>query len=160
MSMTISSAAFKHGERIPERFTGEGDDVSPPLQWKGVPAGTKQFVLICDDSDAPSPQPWVHWVLYGVPATTTGLIEGLPTTEKLDVPPGALQGKNSWSLGVTTGYRGPMPPAGHGLHHYHFRLYALDHEFDFEPGLEKRTVVSAIAGHILAEAEIVGTYER
>lgn len=160
MSMKLTSTAFKHGEPVPQRHTGEADDVSPPLRWEGVPKETKQFVLICEDPDAPCPQPWVHWVLYGIPATVRELPESLPAAGQLDDPPGARQGRNSWSLGVTTGYRGPMPPAGHGLHHYHFRLYALDHEFDFEPGLEKRTVVSAIAGHILAEAELIGTYER
>jgi Raf kinase inhibitor-like YbhB/YbcL family protein len=160
MNMTIRSDAFENGGWMPKEFTGEGLDVSPPLSWEGVPDSTKQFVLICDDPDAPTPEPWVHWVLYGIPPTTTSLPEALPPTGKLDMPSGALQGKNSWPHGATTGYRGPMPPEGHGVHHYHFRLYALNTTFDFQPALEKRTLLSAIARHVLAEAELVGTYER
>jgi Raf kinase inhibitor-like YbhB/YbcL family protein len=160
MGMKIGSDAFEHGKQIPRRFTGEGEDVSPPLWWDGVPDGTKQLVLICDDPDAPTQEPWVHWVLYGLPEGTTSLPEGVPASERLELPSGALQGKNSWPHGVTTGYRGPMPPEGHGLHHYRFRLYALDNAFDFQPGLEKQTILSAITGHVLAEAELVGTYER
>jgi Raf kinase inhibitor-like YbhB/YbcL family protein len=160
MTMTIRSEAFEQGARIPKKFTGEGQDVSPPLRWEGAPNGTKQLALICDDPDAPSPEAWVHWVMYGIPPTVSSLTEAIPPTDTLDTPPGAMQGKNSWPHGVTIGYRGPMPPPGHGVHHYHFRLYALNEEFDFQSGLQKRTLLSAITGHVLAEAELVGTYER
>jgi Raf kinase inhibitor-like YbhB/YbcL family protein len=160
MTMSIRSEAFEHGAAIPKKFTGEGQDLSPPLSWDGVPNSTKQLTLICEDSDAPSPEPWVHWVVYGIPPTATRLPEATPPRENLETPPGAMQGKNSWPHGVTIGYRGPMPPPGHGVHHYHFRLYALNAEFDFQPGLEKGTLLSAFAEHVLAEAELVGTYER
>ena len=160
MVMIVRSDAFENGAPIPTRFTGDGKDVSPPLSWEGVPDAAEQLVVICEDPDAPTLEPWVHWVLYEIPPETESLPEGLPTIGKLEVPPGSLQGKNSWPHGNTTGYRGPMPPQGHGIHHYHFRLYALDTKFDFEPGLEKRTLLSAMAGHILAEAELVGTYEK
>ena len=160
MTMTIRSDAFAQGERIPEKFTGDGQDVSPPLSWDGVPEAAMTLVLVCDDPDAPSPEPWVHWVVYGIPASAAGLPEALPNFEQLESPAGARQGKNSWPHGVTIGYRGPMPPEGHGLHHYRFRLYALDISFDFQPALDKRTILSAISGHVLAEAELIGTHSR
>lgn len=157
MKLEIDSAAFGQGQTIPERHTGEGKDRSPPLSWYNVPAGTKELALIMDDPDAPSKEPWVHWVIYKMPTTAKGLAEGLPTTETLAAPAGAMQGKNSWP---TLGYRGPMPPVGHGVHHYHFKLYALDAALEVKPGFDKPSLLSAMKGHVLAQAELVGTYER
>jgi Raf kinase inhibitor-like YbhB/YbcL family protein len=137
------------------KYTGDGDDVSPPLSWDDVPSGTKQFALICDDPDAPTPQPWVHWVLYLIPHTTSDLPEAAGSTSDLGV-----EGMNSWKSGKRVGYRGPAPPPGHGTHHYHFRLYALDSELALPPRQPKEAVISAIRGHVLAEAELIGTYER
>jgi Raf kinase inhibitor-like YbhB/YbcL family protein len=137
-------------------YTGDGDDVSPPLEWDQVPVNTKEFVLLCDDPDAPTPQPWVHWILYRIPAAVRDLPEGASQSTEI---PGA-QGKNSWKTGKTIGYRGPAPPPGHGLHHYHFRLYALDTSITLPPRIDKEALVSAMKGHVLAEAEIVGTYDR
>lgn len=159
MTITLRSPVFEHGQPIPSRHTGEGEDVSPPLQWTGAPKGTRQFAIICVDPDAPTDEPWVHWVLYGIPANVSQLPAGIPPLPALKDPPGANQGKNSWP-DRTTGYRGPMPPAGHGVHHYHFTIYALDTVFDFQPELEKRTLLSALTGHILDQGELVGTYER
>lgn len=160
MAFELESPAFGQGEPIPKRFTEDGDDLSPPLVWRGIPAGTREFALICDDPDAPTPKPWVHWVLYRLPAGTVSLPEGVPTDVELTAPLSACQGLNSWSSGQVHGYRGPAPPPGHGVHHYHFRLYALASPLSRAPGLDKEAVLKAIAGHVLAEAEWIGTYER
>lgn len=157
MTMTISSTAFADGAAIPARYTAEGKDVSPPLAWSGLPEGTVELAIVCDDPDAPRPEPWVHWVIYNVPASATGLDEGVPPSEKLASPPGAMQGKNTWPA---TGYRGPAPPPGHGTHHYHFKLYALDQDLPLAPGLTKDQLLAAMKGHVLDEAELIGTYER
>jgi Raf kinase inhibitor-like YbhB/YbcL family protein len=160
MTMVLRSAAFAEGKPIPTKYSGEGKDVSPPLEWDKVPDGTKQFALICDDPDAPTPQPWVHWMIYALPADVRALPEGVPAEPKLKSPPGTLQGKNSWPSGQTIGYRGPMPPPGHGVHHYHFKLLALDAALDLKPGLDKTTLLKATEGHILAEGRLIGTYQR
>lgn len=160
MKLTVTSPAFAAGQPIPQRYTGDGQDVSPPLEWTGLPDQTRQLALVCDDPDAPTPQPWVHWVLYGLSHQAGALAEGIRPAPVLDDPPGARQGKNSWSSGRTIGYRGPAPPPGHGTHHYHFKLYALDAELDLPAGIDKATLLSRIEGHILAQGELVGTYER
>ncbi len=161
---TLTSRAFQHGQPIPRKYTGEGEDVSPPLRWDGVPEGTKEFALICDDPDAPSPdapgpEPWVHWVLYGISAEVRGLPEGLARVERPQEPPGALQGRNSWPEGENIGYRGPMPPPGKP-HRYFFRLYALSQPGPTQPGLTKKQLLQQIKDHILAEAVLMGTYQR
>lgn len=157
MTITIRSEAFAAGEPIPKRHTGDGEDLSPALSWTGVPDNAKELALIVDDPDAPTPEPWVHWVIYKLPATTTGLPEGVPTTPQLSEPAGALQGKNSWP---TVGYRGPAPPRGHGVHHYHFKVYALDTALDVATGLDKKQLLDKMRGHVIAEGELVGTYQR
>ena len=158
MTIIMQSSAFKQNHTIPRRYTGDGDDVSPPLSWSGVPAATKELALIVDDPDAPTPEPWVHWVLYKIPATISSLPEKVLPALHVDSPPGALQGTNSWPKGI--GYRGPAPPKGHGLHHYHFKLYALDTTPDLAPGADKAALLAAIKGHILTEGELIGTYQR
>ena len=157
MALTIRSSAFADQARIPKRFTGDGEDVSPELSWSGVPAGARELALICDDPDAPTPEPWVHWVIYKIPATATGLRENIPKTGSLSEPAGALQGVNSWG---TIGYRGPAPPRGHGVHHYHFKLYVLDTALNVAAGVDKKKLLSAMQGHIVAQGELVGTYQR
>ena len=157
MSMTITSSAFAHGQAIPTRHTGDGADVSPPLAWSGVPKGAVELALICDDPDAPRPEPWVHWVLYKVSASTAALPEGLPGDEKLSNPAGAMQGVGTSG---SVGYLGPSPPRGHGVHHYRFHLYALDKALPLGPRLTKEQLLAAMKGHIVAEAELVGTYRR
>jgi Raf kinase inhibitor-like YbhB/YbcL family protein len=159
MSINITSEAFQAGGPIPKLYTGEGDDRSPPLSWTGVPAGAKELALICDDPDAPTKEPWVHWVIYKIPAETKSLAEGIPRQPRPPTPPGALQGANTWDKD-NIGYRGPMPPPGHGVHHYHFALYALDKPLELKPGLDKTALLAAMSGHILAQGEIVGTYQR
>jgi hypothetical protein len=160
----LTSRAFQYGQPIPKKYTGDGEDISPPLRWDGVPEGTKEFALICDDPDAPSPdapapEPWVHWVIYGIGADVRGLPEGLAKVEKPQEPPGALQGRNSWPEGENIGYRGPAPPPGKP-HRYFFRLYALSQPAPNTPGLTKQELLKHIQAHILAEAVLMGTYQR
>lgn len=158
MGMKLESSALAAGTTIARRFTGDGDDVSPPLAWHDAPAGTRQFALVCQDPDAPTPTPWVHWLIYRIPADVHQLPENLPAEPRL-AKPACEQGHNSWTTGRTIGYRGPAPPRGK-KHHYHFRLYALDDALDLKPGLDKAALDKAMAGHILAEAELVGVYSR
>jgi Raf kinase inhibitor-like YbhB/YbcL family protein len=161
----LTSSAFEPGGPIPAKYTEDGEDASPPLSWSGVPEGTNELALVCEDPDAPSPKrpnpdPWVHWVLYKIPADTESLPEGVAKTARLEDPPGALQGKNSWGRGQTIGYRGPAPPAGSGTHRYFFKLYALDSELEIEPEADKPALLEAIEGHVLGQGELFGTYER
>lgn len=157
-TMTLRSPAFEHHATIPTKYTEDGPDHSPPLRWEGVPEGTAELALIVDDPDAPTREPWVHWVLYKIPPGTTELPESVPTRKlHLDTPRGALQGPNSWEI---IGYRGPAPPRGHGTHHYHFKLYALDTPLEIPAGADKTTILQAIADRVLAKAELVGTYGR
>jgi Raf kinase inhibitor-like YbhB/YbcL family protein len=155
----LTSTAFAHGQPIPKKHTGEGADVSPPLAWKDLPEKTKELALICDDPDAPTEEPWVHWVIYKLPATETGLPEGVPRDARLKKPAGAMQGRNSWPKD-NLGYRGPMPPPGHGTHRYHFRLYALEAHLVIEPGADKKKLLADIEDHVLGVGELTGTYER
>ncbi|NQT36239.1 MAG: YbhB/YbcL family Raf kinase inhibitor-like protein [Planctomycetes bacterium] len=161
MTIKVTSPAFIGGGRIPTKYTGDSpEDISPPLAWTGVPENARELVLICEDPDAPTPEPWVHWVIYKIPATATGLPEGIAKKPRPRQPTGVLQGKNSWPSGQTVGYRGPMPPPRHGTHHYYFRLYALEGHLVAEAGLTKKGLWQEIAEHIVAHGELVGTYER
>ena len=157
MNLTIESPAFGSNATIPKRFTEDGADVSPELRWSGVPDSAKELALIVDDPDAPTAEPWVHWVIYKIPANATGLPENVAKTPTLTALEGAVQGKNSWGK---IGYGGPAPPRGHGVHHYHFKLYALDAALSVSSGLTKAQLVSATEGHLLAQGELVGTYQR
>jgi Raf kinase inhibitor-like YbhB/YbcL family protein len=160
VAFQLTSSAFTQGHPIPKKYTGEGEDVSPPLAWTGMPENAKELALICDDPDAPTSEPWVHWVIYKISPKTTGLPEGIPRRSSLKEPSGALQGKNSWPEAEATGYRGPMPPKGHGVHHYYFKLYALDTEIKAEPGLTKKAILEKIRPHVLGECVLMGIYER
>jgi Raf kinase inhibitor-like YbhB/YbcL family protein len=155
----VSTSAFKLGEVIPPKYTGEGDDVSPPLNWSGVPAGTQELALICHDPDAPGGT-WYHWVLYNIPASITSLPEGMPRDAVLSGPAGARQGLNSWP-NDNVGYRGPMPPPGHGPHRYFFSLFALDAHIDLLPAeATADNLEKTMAPHVLAECQVMGTYQR
>ncbi|HUU84258.1 MAG TPA: YbhB/YbcL family Raf kinase inhibitor-like protein [Phycisphaerae bacterium] len=156
MTLTIESPAFALNTKMPQRFTGDGGDASPALIWSRVPENAKELALICDDPDAPTPQPWVHWVIYKIPPTAKGLPENVAKTESPPEPAGAMQGTNSWGR---FGYGGPAPPRG-PVHHYHFKLYALDAPLDLSPGRDKKHLLAAMEGHILAQGELVGTYQR
>jgi Raf kinase inhibitor-like YbhB/YbcL family protein len=156
MSLKLTSEAFAHNGDIPRKYTCHGEDVSVPLAWSGVPAGTASLVLIVDDPDAPDPKApkmtWVHWLLYNIPPDSGGLKEAIAATE---LPPGTLQGLNDWKR---VGYGGPCPPIGR--HRYFHKLYALDTALpDLEqPG--KSDLEQAMRGHVIAQAELIGTYQK
>jgi Raf kinase inhibitor-like YbhB/YbcL family protein len=147
--ITLTSPAFDSGTAIPKKYTGEGEDVSPPLVWTDAPEQASEFALICDDPDAPRPEPWVHWVVYKIPSNCHALEEGGCAC--------VLEGMNSWER---TGYGGPMPPPGHGVHRYYFRLYALNQPLELDAGATKPVLLEAMKGHLLVVAELMGTYER
>jgi Raf kinase inhibitor-like YbhB/YbcL family protein len=157
MSLTFECSAFAEGQEIPRRHTGDGEDLSPAVSWSTLPAETRELALIVDDPDAPTDEPWVHWIIYNIPAEAGSLPEGVPQSSHPEAPRGAVQGRNSWG---TLGYRGPAPPAGHGIHHYHFKLYALDEGLGLPPNLDKKELMLAMSGHILGHDELVGTYQR
>lgn len=156
MTMTLSSAAFKPAGEIPVKHTCEGADVSPPLEWSGVPPSAKSLALIVDDPDAPDPKAprmtYVHWVLYGIPTTAKGLAEG---AAKGGLPAGTLEGTNDWKR---TGYGGPCPPVGR--HRYFHKLYALDTTLPDLGRPTKAQLEKAMEGHILEKTELIGTYEK
>ncbi len=153
MAIELTSSAFADGAPIPAVHTCDGEDTSPPLAWSGVPEAAKSLALICDDPDAPAGT-WVHWVLYDLPPTVTELLEGVPTTETLSS--GAKQGTNDFGR---LGHGGPCPPRG-ASHRYFFKLCALDAELSLDPGATKRDVERAMEGHILAQGQLMGTYQR
>ena len=156
MALTLTSLAFTDGATIPRLYTCDDRDLSPPLSWTGVPANAQSLALIVDDPDAPDPKApkmtWVHWVLYNLPPTTTGLPKATTAT---DLPPGTLEGLNDWKR---KGYGGPCPPIGR--HRYFHKLYALDTVFPDLATPTKAQLEAAMAGHILAKAELMGTYAR
>jgi Raf kinase inhibitor-like YbhB/YbcL family protein len=158
-TMKLSSAAFAANQRIPTKHTGEGSDVSPPLAWESAPPETKSFALICDDPDAMSVagKVWVHWVIWNIPGRAGGLPENVARTETVSALGDARQGMNTWPR---LGYNGPMPPPGHGVHHYYFKLYALDTTLNLPAKATKKQLEEAMQKRVLAQAELVGTYER
>ena len=153
MSFTLQSPSFSSGGAIPKKFTCEGSNVSPALQWSGAPAKTQSFALIMDDPDAPAGT-WVHWVLWNLPASANSLPEGVPKRDQLD--DGSRQGHNSFKK---IGYNGPCPPGG-ATHHYYFRLYALDTKLDLGGKASRNELDAAMKGHILAQTEYMGTFHR
>lgn len=153
MTIEITSAAFGSEGAIPGKYTCDGADASPPLEWSGLPGGTKSLALICDDPDAPVGT-WVHWVIYDIPPALSGLPEGVPPSEI--TPQGAKQGVNDFRR---TGYGGPCPPPG-GPHRYFFKLYALDIAPGLPPGASKADLLRVMEGHILGEGALMGRYQR
>ena len=153
MALNISSTSFAAGGNIPKQFTCDGEDRSPEFDWGEPPSGTKSFALIADDPDAPVGT-WVHWVLYDLPITAADLAENVPALETLSS--GAKQGINDFKR---VGYGGPCPPPGKP-HRYYFKLYALDAALLLKPGATKKELLRAMDGHILAEAQLSGTYQR
>lgn len=151
--MQLTSTVFSDGGKIPSKYTGDGPDVSPPLKWTGVPGETRSLVLIVDDPDAPA-DAWTHWVLYNIPPGTSGLSENVP--KQPTVMETAKQGLNDFRR---FGYGGPAPPKG-APHRYIFRLYAVDRETALAPGATKKEILWTLEGHVLAEAELMGTYQR
>jgi Raf kinase inhibitor-like YbhB/YbcL family protein len=156
--LTLTSSAFAEGAPIPKKYTGEGDDVSPPLSWSGLPTGTKELALVCDDPDASPTEPWVHWVIYDIPAGVAGLREGVEKKPQPLEPGGAAQGKNSWPSD-NIGYRGPKPPPGKP-HRYYFALYALDAKLSLPAGLNKKALFEAMNDHVIGDGRLMGTFQR
>jgi hypothetical protein len=154
MTLTLTSTVFAGGGQIPSKYTCDGQDISPPLAWSGVPAAAKSLVLIVDDPDAPDPaapkMTWVHWVLYNIPTSASGLPEAAG-----QLPAGTLEGVNDWKR---TGYGGPCPPIGR--HRYFHKLYALDTMLPDLGKPSKAKLESQFKGHVIAQAELVGTYQR
>jgi len=148
-TLSITSAAFKHGERIPVRYSGDGEGLSPPLAWQAAPEGTRSFAMVSHDPDAPLIDGFTHWVLYGIPADVTSIDEG---------------GGGSYIQGVhgmgEPGWVPPSPPPGHGDHFYYFHVYALGADVDLEPGLDRSTLLALIDEHVIEQARIVGVYGR
>lgn len=153
----LTSSGFQNGETVPKKYTGEGEDVSPPLEWTGAPDGTQEFAVLCEDPDAPQDTPFVHWLIYGIEPKTQSLPEGIPSDKELSNPAQAKQGLNSFGR---IGYNGPMPPKGHGPHRYFFRCYALNRRLHLQPGIDKDSFLTAARNHIIAEAELIGLNER
>jgi Raf kinase inhibitor-like YbhB/YbcL family protein len=153
MTIQLTSSGFSEGATIPAKYTCDGEDASPPLRWASLPVGTHSLALIADDPDAQGGT-WVHWVIYGIPASLSELPEGLPKTET--AANGARQGTNDFRR---IGYGGPCPPRG-APHRYFFKLYALGSDIQLEPGATKQALLDAMQGHILAERQLMGKCQR
>src|SRR5687767_11681381 len=157
--LIVDSPTMKAGAMMPRDYTPDGRNVSPPLTWSNVPAGTREFAVVCEDFDAGNPPPFVHWVIYKIPGTAKGLPENIPIDTSVPMPAdvaGAVQGVNGFKRAM---YRGPAPPPGKP-HGYHFVVYALDAALDLKPNLTRAELLEAIKGHVLAQGEIVPVYER
>ena len=152
IAVEIKSSSFNQGDMIPARYTCDGQNISPSLQWNGAPENTKSFALIADDPDAPAGT-WVHWVMYDIPATVNSLPENVPKSEEV-----SGLGKNGKNTSRHFGYDGPCPPGG--THRYYFKLYALDAMLNLKPGTTKEELLKAMKGHVLAEAQVMGRYKR
>ena len=152
MTISVSSSAFQEGGMIPAKYTCDGDDLSPPLQWADVPEGARSIALICDDPDAPMGT-WVHWVMWNVPPSVGDLAEGVPP--KPELPDGSRQGISDFGR---PGYGGPCPPSG--THRYYFTIYALDATLDLPASARKADLVKAMKGHVVAEGQLMARYRR
>lgn len=156
-AVQVRSEAIDGSRSIDPRYSAYGDDISPPIAWEGAPDGTRSFVLMVEDPDAEKPSPYVHWIVYNIPAEIVALPEGLPGQHRLKEPEGLLQGRNSHG---SVGYRGMKPPPGDGPHEYHFQIFALDRMLDLQPGADRAAALEAMKGSVLAEGEVVGTFAR
>lgn len=154
-AIALKSNSFEANAPIPAKHAYDQENISPSLHWNNMPNGTKSIVLIVDDPDAPREKSWVHWIMYNIPATQTELAENIPAIEILEN--GAKQGVNDWDK---IGYGGPCPPVGHGIHHYHFKLYALKEMLDVPARPTKDIIEAAMKEKILGHAEFIGTYIR
>ncbi len=153
MALELTSTALQKGESIPKQYTADGRNISPPLQWRDLPAGTRSLALVCEDPDAPRGT-FTHWVIFNLPAESRELSEGVPAEATL--PDGTAQGTNDFRK---VGYGGPSPPPGKP-HRYFFKLYALDQSLDLQPGATKAQFLAAAKDHVLGEAHFMGTYAR
>jgi len=152
-ALSLKVSGFNPGEFIPVQYTCSGEDISPEISWQDIPQGSKSLVLICEDPDAPMGV-WTHWIIYNIPPEIMSLKQKFPKLIKTDK--GILQGVNDFGK---VGYNGPCPPPGMP-HHYHFKLYALDIILSLPPGARRKDLLEAIQGHILAQADYIGLYQR
>lgn len=158
-TIAVTSPTLKADETMPRDYTPDGRNVSPPLSWSNLPAATREIAVVCEDPDAGNPPPFVHWVIYRIPATARGLPEGIPIDPAAPMPSeiaGAIQGVSGFRRPI---YRGPAPPPGKP-HHYHFVVYALDRDLGLKPGLSRADLLAAIDGHVIGRGELVSIYER
>jgi hypothetical protein len=158
-TILVESSTLKAGQAIPREYTADGRNVSPPITWSNVPATTKELALVLEDPDVGNPPPFVHWVIYKIPATAKGLPENIPFEPGAAMPAaiaGAIQGNSGFRRPI---YRGPAPPPGK-VHHYHFIVYALDAPLEAKPGLTRAELLDALKGHVVGQGELVATYER
>ena len=156
----VTSPVLKEGEPIPKDYTADGRNVSPPIVWADLPVGTKELALICEDPVAPTPQPFVHWVVYKIPATAKGLPEGMPIDDTSSLPDelkGTIQGLSGFRRPI---WRGPAPPKPGVTHRYHFIVYALDTELETKPGMNKTQLLDAMKDHVIGQGQLVATYTR
>jgi Raf kinase inhibitor-like YbhB/YbcL family protein len=157
-ALTVTSPTLVAGQSVPRQHTADGENISPAIQWRGAPPSTRSFALVCDDPDVPIPGGFVHWVVYNIPGTATGLPENLPIDPAAAMPAtiaGTIQGLSGFKRPI---YRGPAPPPGKP-HHYHFTVYALD-VAGLPPGLTRAQLVETMQGHIIGQGELVAVYER
>ena len=155
--MMVQSAAFQESGPIPTTYSADGKQISPPLSWSAPPDGTTSIALIVEDPDAPTPMPFVHWLLYNIPPHVRQLPEDVGHDKIAHSVSGALQGLNS---NMKIGWTGMAPPKGDTPHHYHFQLFALDRVLNLKPGAGRSALVEAMRGHIVGRGEVVGTYQR
>jgi Raf kinase inhibitor-like YbhB/YbcL family protein len=158
-TFVVESPTMSTGQMMPRDYSPDGRNVSPPLAWRGLPEGTRQIAVICQDHVAGNPPPWVHWIVYNIPASAAGLPEGIPFDPADPMPAGlegTAQGSNGWGLSM---YRGPAPPAGN-VHHYDFAVFALDAELDLPAGLTRAELLDAIEGHVIGRGNMVPLYRR
>lgn len=159
-TITVSSTAFEHHGTVPLQFSAYGENISPQLSWSGLPEGTVQLALVMDDPVAPTPQPFVHWVAYNIPADASGLPQALSKDTQV-AGVAELAGMINGLNGIRqTGYFGPRPPVDGKLHAYHFRIYALDSALNLPEGLNKDTLLEAIDGHVLGTGMLMGHYQQ
>ena len=161
VDLSVQSSAFASDEAIPLRNSAYGDNLSPEITWSGAPEGTEAFALVLTDPDVPMPDGFVHWVIYNIPGTANALPEGIASDAATLTEPAAIAGTTQGLMGMRRpGYFGPRPPAGGGVHHYVFALYALDADLDLAEGLSREEVMAAIEDHIIGAGQVTGIFER
>jgi Raf kinase inhibitor-like YbhB/YbcL family protein len=157
VTLAVQSTAIRPEGEMPVKYSVDGDAISPPLTWGDIPPAARSLALVVEDPDAPTPNPFVHWLVYNIPVTLRAIPENIPHDEIVIALSGAMQGKNS---GLKVGWTGMAPPKGDTPHHYHFQLFALDRVLDVKPGAGRTALFDAMGGHVLARGELVGTYKR
>lgn len=161
VELTVTSSAFEEGGAIPVRNSAYGENLSPEIMWSGAPAGTESFALVLTDPDVPMPNGFVHWTIYNIPGSATGLPEGISADAQTLDEPASIAGTTQGVMGMRNpGFFGPRPPAGGGPHDYVFTVYALDADLDLAPGLGRDELMAAMEGHVIAQGAVTGVFEQ